>query len=437
MCGVLYSKNSKGFSDLEMLKKRGPEGFKELENNLGYFAHSMLNTIGESTLQPFQTNSGILLYNGSTYNSGKTNDTQWIGEKLDENLSNTLDVVRELNGEYAFIYVTEKNVVFCVDHFDCRNLWMYHDKHTRELTLSSVPNIVHQKHKASWRVSGNKIYVVDRHNFNIFVETNKVFDLDQKTNHFDHVFENFERAIKQRYNPENSTCLLSSGFDSGVVNCATFKIFKEIDCVCDPKKEIKSVIKERMNVHRVAIMPTINYDNLVEQKRKMWHGLLAKSRLWQDPVVEATTNIYENYIVKRNKKIVITGTGGDEIYNDYQLQHSGFMWTKTNGSFPSSLQLVWPWHNYDARLQLINTRVDFIAGYHGLEARMPLLDINLVQAWLNTTPKRKNSYKAWMKAYMDEEKYPYTMEKCHWAMDKMSHEPWQLTKEDANKYFAS
>ena len=36
MCGILYSQDSKGFSDLDTLKRRGPEGFTELENDYGY-----------------------------------------------------------------------------------------------------------------------------------------------------------------------------------------------------------------------------------------------------------------------------------------------------------------------------------------------------------------------------------------------------------------
>ena len=64
-----------------MLKRRGPEGFTEQTNELGYFAHSMLNTIGENTPQPYQTKNGMLLYNGSTYNSGLDNDTEWIGKR--------------------------------------------------------------------------------------------------------------------------------------------------------------------------------------------------------------------------------------------------------------------------------------------------------------------------------------------------------------------
>ena len=38
MSGILYSKDSSGFSDLEMLKRKGPDNFKEESNDLGYFA---------------------------------------------------------------------------------------------------------------------------------------------------------------------------------------------------------------------------------------------------------------------------------------------------------------------------------------------------------------------------------------------------------------
>jgi asparagine synthetase B (glutamine-hydrolysing) len=429
MCGILYSQDSTGFSDFEMLKRRGPEGFTELENDLGYFAHSMLNTIGESTPQPFQTKSGILLYNGSTYNSGKTNDTTWIGEKLDSNLDHTVDVVRELNGEYAFIYVTEKNIVFCVDHFDNRNLWIYYDQDRRQLTLASLPNIVRQKHMACWRADGNKIYILDRHDFSLSIVKNKVFNLDQKINHFDYVFEQFEQAVTSRYRPGITTNLLSSGFDSGVVACATQKIFGEADCVGDPEKEVIDTLKERTALHKAVIIT--NYQGHQEDKEKMFHGILSRNEIWDDACVNPIINLLKRYVVKRNKKIVITGNGGDEIYNDWQFQIKGHVWTKTNGSFPASLQLVWPWHNFNGRQQLINTRIDFIAGYFGLETRNPLLDVDLVQAWLNTKSKMKNSYKSWMKAYMDEEKYPYTMKKIHGFYDDYEPDAW---KKDSSEY---
>ena len=430
MCGILFSQNSNNFLDLEMLKRRGPEGFTEQTNSLGYFAHSMLNTIGENTPQPYQTKNGVLLYNGSTYNSGLENDTKWIGNRLDDNVGNTVDVVKELNGEYALIHVTDKNVVFCVDHFDNRNLWFYHDQDTRELTIASVPNIVQQKHGKSWRAEGNKIYIMDRHDFSIKVETNKVFNLDQKTNHFDHVFEKFEQAVRSRYNPLNSIALLSSGFDSGVINCGIQKMFNEVDCVSDPAGEIIPTLKERTKLHKAVILP--NHQGHHEEKEKMFHDILPRNELWDDPTVDPLINIMKNYVVRRKKKIVLFGQGGDEVYNDWHEQTMGFKWTRTNGSFPSSLEFVWPWYNHNRQLHLCNTRTDLITGYFGLEARNPLLDIDLVQAWLNTTCELKNNgNKSWMKAYMDQENYPYATKKAHWCNQQATdYKPdlWKLTK---------
>lgn len=430
MCGILYSQDSNGFSDLEMLKRRGPEGFTEVKNELGYFAHSMLNTIGQNTPQPYYTKSGILLYNGSTYNSGEKNDTTWIGDHLDDNLQNTLDVIRQLNGEYAFIYVTEKNIVFCVDHFDSRNLWFYHDIETKSITVASLPNIVQQKHDRSWRAYGNKIYIFDRKNYTIQTEVNKVWNLEQHVPHLDFVFESFERAISRRYNPKTSTNLLSSGFDSGVINCATHKLFDTVDCVCDPDKEVIETIKERMTVHKAVILP--NFGEHHKDKEVMFHSIIANTTIWEDPCVDGLINLMKKYVRKRNKKIVITGNGGDEIYNNWQSQKGGYMWTKTNGAFPSSLELIWPWHNDHERMQVTNTRSDIIAGFNGLEARNPLLDTELVQAWLNTKSNLKNSYKYWMKKYMEDHQYPYTMKKVHSWSDPYQPPEWMLTKNDDN-----
>jgi asparagine synthetase B (glutamine-hydrolysing) len=418
-----------------MLKRRGPEGFTEQYTDLGYFAHSMLTTIGTNTPQPYQTKFGTLLYNGSTYNSGGENDTQWIGQRLDDKLDNTLDVVRELTGEYAFIYVTDRHVVFCVDHFDSRNLWFYHDAETRQLTIASIPSVVEQKHKMTWRADGNKIYVIDRHNFSVDIQVNKIWNFDQNVNHFDLVFENFERAISDRYNPDTSTNLLSSGFDSGVINCATHKIFKKVDCVSDPDKEIVSTIKERMEVHGAVILP--NYGENQKDIETMFHSIMPIDKIWGDPSVNGLVNLMKKYVSKRNKKIVITGNGGDEIYNDWQGQKSGLVWTKTNGSFPSHLQFVWGYHNHNGRMQLTNTRTDFIAGYYGLEARNPLIDVNLVQAWINTKSKLKNRYKSWMKAYMEEHDYPYTMKKVHSWSEPYVPEDWKITKQSNNKKYVS
>lgn len=436
MCGILYSQDSNNFSDLSTLRKRGPEGFVEISNELGYFAHSMLHTIGEKVEQPLMDQQGVLLYNGSCYNSGSDNDAKWLSQQLDKNTDSNIDVIKNLNGEFAIVYVTDQHILFCVDPFDQRNLWFYHDQETKQLTVSSIPNLVKNKHHHCLRVEGNKIYIIDRNNFKIIVKNNKVFDLHQSINHFDHVFESFEQSVKRRYNPKSSINLLSSGFDSGVINCATHKIFDKVECVSDPSKEDRKCILDRLSIHGGNILP--NYQGETKKRKEMFHDLIPINDIWDDPLVNPLVYIIENYIKPKNKKIVLTGNGGDEIYNDYQNQMGGFHWARTLGSFPSSLDLVWPWHNFShSRLMLNNIRMDLICGYFGLEARNPLLDVDLVQSWLNTTHTSKNqTYKSWMRAYMQESNYPISDKfKYSWGQGVHQEDDWKLSaeKDQSNK----
>jgi asparagine synthetase B (glutamine-hydrolysing) len=434
MCGILYSQTPNGFSDLEMLKRRGPEGFQELKNDLGYFAHSMLNTIGEYTPQPYSTKLGIFLYNGSTYNSGEKNDTKWIADNLDDNLDHTLSVLRELNGEYALIYVTEKNVVFCVDHFDQRNLWFYHSKASQEITIASLPNVVKQKHNAAWRVEGNRLYVLDRNDFSLSVHTNKEWNLEQSINNFDNVFEEFEKAVKHRHTPNITTTLLSSGIDSGVIACASQKFFDQIDCVCDPRLEFKDVLAERMQIHGSKLIPYPGGDS--PEKIEMFNKIIPDSAIFEAEEVEPLINIIKKHMKNKKFKIMLFGTGGDEMYNDHQDQRSGLVIGKSNGKWPESLEIIWPWYNYSNRLRRTVSRPDLICGYFGIEARNPLLDVNLVQAWLNTASDLKNSgYKSWMVKYLEEEKYPYSLKKVHWNEEEFFPKDWQKIPKD--KFFAS
>jgi len=89
MCGLWFSTTSKiiNFSK-HNIQQRGPESYKEVFNDLGYFGHALLNTIGEKVEQPVYNNHGYLLYNGSTYNT-VSNDTNHIINTLDQHLDNT------------------------------------------------------------------------------------------------------------------------------------------------------------------------------------------------------------------------------------------------------------------------------------------------------------------------------------------------------------
>lgn len=415
MSGLLYSQDSNGFRDLTVLKRRGKDACTELQNELGYFHHCLLDLTGAEASQPMKTSHGYALLDGGSYNCKSC--SKFLRDNLDGNLSNTLDCIRGARGEFALVYVTERHIVFCVDTFGLKNLWFFHDQSTRQLTLSSIPRLVEQKHGNSWQADGNKIYIVDKHDWSVDIQENHIFNLDQKIKHFDYVFEQFENAVQDRYQPEHSTLLLSSGMDSGALACAINKLFGELDCVSDPEIEDKEVIKQRMAIHKAVILPPVK-DLSEEDKDIMLKEIIGKHTLWHVSVTDGLINLIKNYVYKNKKKIVITGEGTDALYTDRMGEGNGTAWSKTNQKFPNNLSFVWPWYNLQGKLQIMNTRNDFIAGYYQAEARSPMLDLKLVQAWLNTTADCKNDKKSWIRQYMDLHKYPYTLEKIHsWSKE--------------------
>lgn len=426
MCGILYSlKETYESLDLKYLHQRGPESHSQEINEHGYFFHSNLNTIGKPTKQPLHNGKGILLYNGSTYNGSGINDAGWIGKNLDRNISNTINLIKELDGEYALVYVTDTHVVFCTDQFSSRNLWFYYSKSEKQITVCSLPNYVDEKHGTYWRVEDNNIYVINRNDFSLEILRNKEWDMSQNIDHYDRVFELFEKAVKKRYQPQISSVLVSSGIDSGAIDCAVNKLFNiDKDAVCDPMYEVIPVLEQRRKINNIKMLPLINSDDVLDVKKDLFNNVLALDALWDLPCVNPLINILRRHCMRNRKKVLILGTGGDELYNDYQGQ--GFKQGRTGYAWPEDLRLVWPYHNYHRRLSYNNLRPDIICGYFGVETRNPLLDIDLVQAWINTRVDLKNSgYKSWMVKYMQEAGYPYTFDKVHWYHEPDDRESWK------------
>lgn len=425
MCGYWYS-NKKHFTSetVEIIKRRGPEYYSEVSNDLGHFGHALLTTIGDVVRQPLANKHGILLYNGSTYNSQPDNDTAWISNNLDDQSQNTIDVVRSLVGEYSLVYVTHSHVVFCTDQWSTRNLWFYYSKEDRELAISSLKKTLVDNSLPAWLAEENKIYILDKSTFDIKVIENTVWDLSQKHNHYDYVFESFEHAVKDRHQDNLTTYLISSGFDSGVIACCAQKYFGKINTVTAIQKEDKKILAERLKYHRGKI-ETVNYDKQQHDYDKLYD--MMPHRFMRSNSTKALASIIKNHMFPNRHKILITGVGGDEVYADYSHEHRAQLFRKSGGNFPESLSLLYPWHNFhNYNLLKQNLRVDLVCGYFGTESRLPLLDQRLFQSWLNITAKLKNrEYKGWMKQYMLQENYPISNVKYGWG---------QLNDEDVENF---
>ena len=198
MCGYYYSYNIPIDSGVwDSIQRRGPESFNRIDVKNEHFGHALLNTRGKSTPQPIQNNAGTLVYNGSTYNS-LLNDTKWIVDNLDETLETTVELIKTLIGEYSLTYVTDRHIVFAVDQWSSKNLFFYYDRESRSFLAGSTVDFVRNYAPNAVRAQENRIYIINKHTFELDIITTTEWNLSQTINNYDRVFETFEQAIKDR-----------------------------------------------------------------------------------------------------------------------------------------------------------------------------------------------------------------------------------------------
>jgi asparagine synthetase B (glutamine-hydrolysing) len=103
--------------------------------------------------------------------------------------------------------------------------------------------------------------------------------------------------------------------------------------------------------------------------------------------------------------------GADELFSDYgfggikKTQHSNF-----GGLFPQNLNDIFPWPSfYYSSMESYIAKEEYVAGLHGIEARYPFLDRDVVQEFLWLSPELKNSqYKSVIDQYFINNQFPFS-----------------------------
>ena len=436
MCGFYFS-NINRLDHVDNLKRRGPDEWNYTEiKELGHFGSARLTTMGEVTKQPviteWQNNTkGVLLYNGSCYNSDITgNDTKWISDQLsDQNYSDFVPWIRDLDGEYSLAWATPNQIFFCTDAFGMRPLYYYYDE--RGVSIASLADTIVKKHKVFYRCQPNLIYIYDNNSKQLKTFVNKEFDLKQTVNNYDRVWELWEKAVKDRYTA-HSSILMSSGYDSGMIACTAKKFFNDLDCyyVKNPM-EVRSVIKQRIAMHEMTVIELLkgqSPDTIFGNRNHPYHQSLLdmcpdieilKSNTWCNA---GDREICIKHMNPKGKRVLLGGDGGDDIYSDYGYHGKRMRkQSRFGGDFPGDLDTVWPWTQNNVFKDFHN-RTEITYGYYGIEYRCPFMSTELIQAWLNTTQSLKNKkYKGWMAQYMLDHNYPYADMESYQGKIKMGY----------------
>ena len=157
MCGIIYStidfsSNINGWLEsLKIIECRGPDKINQKFSKSGSFGHSRLEIIGLGApgAQPYTQNENedCLIYNGEIYNyrelakkigSKDSSDTEVLYTIL---RNKAYDLISEIRGMYAFIYVDFKENVIVTgrDKFGIKPLY-YSKTNSGEISFASVPS---------------------------------------------------------------------------------------------------------------------------------------------------------------------------------------------------------------------------------------------------------------------------------------------------------
>lgn len=346
----------------------------------------------------FLGKSGFVVADGFCYKPNFQN----IADGLQDNVKSIIDLLNTVNGDYSLYIETERYCAIVTDPWKTKHLFLAVEE-DGVFSVSSLPDMIKIHHPHAYPVDPNTIIVIDKVDMSVKKYNVRKWDLTQHVTNHDRVFDALENSVRMRFDSQ-SISTLSSGYDSGVIACALSKMGHENFSVSFANSEDKKTLADRLKIHRGRILP--EQGQLSAQEKTELSSLYLQEEIFSE-AGEAIARVCR-YMNKIGKSNILSGNGGDEMYSDYG--HRGKQLATNSlfgGFFPSLLDVIWPWHEYQHRQSQLVSRIDLLAGYFGVQHKEPLLDVELVQAWLNTTQDLKNKrYKNWMYEYMQEHKYP-------------------------------
>jgi len=436
MCSFLFT--SKDIKDLEYVnyfnRFRGPDKTNSLIRDGYTFVHNLLSITGDFTVQPFEQDNIVCVYNGEIYNYKEFGDYKSDGETLIPlYLEHGDEFTKLLDGEFAILLVdfSKNKILISTDVFSTKPLWVSIEN--GQIGAASYESAVKRLgFKDVKKIEANKTIIFDLKTLEQ-IKTSTVYDFDihhQEKQNFDDWIKAFENAIKKRTEKcrEGIFIGLSSGYDSGAISCELNRQNVPYKAYSVRGKENQGVLLERHKMFNKNSSGNI-YD-FTQDKWIIAHNYIMKNvenfmyRIYSSSSDYNEFNLslqndngsnglsFISALAKTdNCKIYISGQGADEIFSDYgfggvkKYPHSNF-----GGLYPKDLSKIFPWASfYGSSMLSYLAKEEYISGAYGLEGRYPFLDKQVVQEflWLHVSLKNSN-YKSVLYNYLKTRNYPFS-----------------------------
>lgn len=402
MCGIwcLTSKSpiKRSYDEyIDKLKARGPDDTKVITSDKFVLAFHRLaiNDLSATGNQPFVFHDGYytvyLMCNGEIYNYKRLiekykfevashSDCEVIYHLMKMYDYDISRAIRELEGEFSFVMLindlTSVNVVVARDRIGVRPLFWGStgDGYVFSSLLAGVSGLAKKGEvfpPGHYMLNGE---LVPYYSYNY-----KIANINDKREAYKQVTDRLIKAVKDRLISDRPIgCLLSGGLDSSLVvgilvHILGVKDLKTFSIGMKNGTDIKyaQMVADHLNTDHTVV----NFE--IDEAIKALPDVVRTTESWDITTNRASIGQYlisKHISENTDIKVVINGDGADEVEMGYLYYHYH---PSPNEAHEDSCRLVREIHRYDG------LRVDRCISHHGLEARLPFLDVNFVDYYMS------------------------------------------------------
>lgn len=394
MSGFVVSRRSG--AGCASIQRRGPDLTRTVEVEDFHFTHHLLRAAPEGAPQPLVDGELVCVCDGHfrERSGGRTGAEAAValyrrhGEEL----------ARHLDGELAVaVYDFGRRVaVLATDPFATKPLF------SRGAEAASHRGVL----GGGERVPPNTVTVIGLDGGGRRRSVVEPFDFDhQEKEGYDDWIAAFEAAVARRA-ADGCYVPLSSGYDSGGIDCALARLGRPFKSFAVAGRENLDVVRRRNPEAEVLRMDEATFAEWEAYIRRHAETASFRVRIHKDnggiedyDVLDddatAGLALIHSRARAEGRRIFLSGSGGDELLDGHD-----------HGRWPRRLR---PWPDFAARWGIAYlAKEEFAAGLFGAEARYPYLDRAVVQEFLWLTVELKNRfYRAPLHEYMSRCGYPF------------------------------
>tara|TARA_B100001121_G_C18700691_1_gene627793 strand:+ start:17991 stop:19886 length:1896 start_codon:yes stop_codon:yes gene_type:complete len=361
---------------IDLISHRGPDDNGYFISGAVGLGHARLSIIDLSKAgkQPMETRDKrfVISYNGEVYNFKELRkELESLGHNFKSNTDSEvvlyafatwgMSAIEKFNGMFAFaIWDKHKKKLYLVrDRFGIKPLYYYYSKSCLIFASESKAFLAHPEYKPEVCKNGLLEYITFQNYFTsrtLFKNVNLIppakilcFDYLNKsldfTSYWDFLFDEslksssindleeeldflFSRSVsRQLVSDVNVGAFLSGGIDSGAITAIASKKLKNMNTFTvgfdlNSASGIELAYDERGNAKHMSETFQTNHNEIILKSGDMENAM--KKLIWhldEPRVGQCYPNFYASELASSHSKVVLAGTGGDELFGGYPWRY--------------------------------------------------------------------------------------------------------------------